>query len=382
MIAVIVVCYKRIAGIRRLYESLRTAEYGNDQVTLVFSVDYSEVQSEIVAELEQYPWDFGEKRIRAFPERQGLRSHILQCGDLTNEFDAVVVLEDDLIVSPGFYAYAKQAVAFYRDDDYVKGISLYTHSINPGCSRLFTPAQNRYDAFFMQFAQSWGQCWTKRMWSGFRSWYNLQSGPLRSDGVIPDYVAHWNDSSWLKYYIKYTAQTGGYYVYPYVSLTSNNSDIGEHNVTSSNDYQVPLLEGTMEYVFPREQDAVRYDAFFERILSQDCILPELKGKKLMDLYGLRREFGDADILISTRRLPYRIMKTISLKYRPHEQNCIYSETGNDIFAYDLHSPAKRNPTDNQYNLIRYDMKAINWRKTFMHARRGFFQGLLHKITQK
>lgn len=382
MIAVIVVCYKRIAGIRRLYESLRTAEYGNDRVTLIFSVDHSEAQSEIVAELEQYPWDAGEKRIRAFSERQGLRSHILQCGDLTNEFDAVIVLEDDLIVSPGFYAYAKQAVTFYQEDDCIKGISLYSHSINPGCSRLFTPAHNRYDAFFMQFAQSWGQCWTKQMWVGFRAWYDAQTEHLSADGVIPDYVAHWNDSSWLKYYIKYTAQTGGYYVYPYVSLTSNNSDIGEHNVTASNDYQVPLLEGTMDYSFPRECDAVKYDAFFERILPQERILPELKGKKLLDLYGLRREFGDADILISTQRLPYRILKSICLKYRPQEQNCIFSEDGNDIFVYDLHTSARQNLVDNRYNLIRYDMRAINWRKTLLHARRGFIQGLAHKLIKR
>ncbi len=51
----------------------------------------------------------------------------LQCGDLTEKYDAVVVLEDDLVVAEGFMQYVVAAVEAYKNNDEIAGISLYTH---------------------------------------------------------------------------------------------------------------------------------------------------------------------------------------------------------------------------------------------------------------
>ena len=384
MICLIVVCYKRIDGIRRLYKSLCKAHYGTDVVELVFSVDFSDIQSEIVSELETYNWIFGNKTIRTFDTRQGLRNHIISCGDLSQNYDALVVLEDDLIVAPGFYDYVKQAVEFYKDYDSIKGISLYTHLINPGCSRPFIPSQNKFDAFFMQYAQSWGQCWTPKMWSGFKEWYANHNDSLTTDGLIPDYVSHWNNNSWLKYYIKYTVVSNGFFVYPYCSLTSNNTDVGEHNIRTNNDYQVPMLEGTKVYDFPSESEAIKYDAFFERILPDDVVLPEISGRKMLDLYGLRTNYEGTDILVSTNILNYEVLRSIKLKYRPHEINCIDCEDGHDIFVYNLSRITKNKSRlkSNRYDLIRYDVKAINWRRTLLHSVNGLLNGIYSRFFRK
>ena len=50
---------------------------------------------------------------------------MLQCGDISYEYGSVIVLEDDLFVSPFFYKYAVEAQEFYRDDNRIGGISLY-----------------------------------------------------------------------------------------------------------------------------------------------------------------------------------------------------------------------------------------------------------------
>ena len=76
--------------------------------------------------------------------------HILQCGDLTAEYDAVVVLEDDIVVAKGFMQYAAAAVENYWDDDLIAGISLYTHGTNQGNGRFFEAQYNGYDVFMMQ----------------------------------------------------------------------------------------------------------------------------------------------------------------------------------------------------------------------------------------
>ena len=68
----------------------------------------------------------------------------------------------------------------------------------------------------MQFAQSWGQCWTKSMWKSFRKWYIQNSGPIEANDDIPANITSWSDKSWLKYYMKYLIETNRYfYIHKY-----------------------------------------------------------------------------------------------------------------------------------------------------------------------
>lgn len=134
-IAIITVGYNRPDSMQQLLNTVVNADYENDKVDLIISIDKGERQSEIIRVAENIKWSYGEKKIRAFSERQGLRNHIIQCGDMTEYYDAVVVLEDDLMVSKYYYTYVKQALAFYCDDCKIAGISLYKHQTHPGVYR-------------------------------------------------------------------------------------------------------------------------------------------------------------------------------------------------------------------------------------------------------
>ncbi|MDO5151714.1 MAG: hypothetical protein Q4D76_20390 [Oscillospiraceae bacterium] len=360
--AIVAVGYNRPESMKTLLGSLVQAEYENDPVDLIISIDRGEKQKEIVFIAEQTDWKHGEKIIRAFSERQGLRKHILQCGDLSEKYDAVVVLEDDLLVSEYFYSYTKQAVEFYKNDEHIAGISLYKHVFHPGVCRPFEPDHNGYDAFMMQFAQSWGQCWTKKMWIGFKEWYVLHENSDLSEGsLLPSYIANWNSHSWLKYFMRYIVETDKYFVYPMISLSTNASDAGQHCQIPNNDYQVPLLNGSMEFRLPRFEDAVKYDVFFERIGLEDIIFRKYKGKKVLDLYGNREFYGDADYVVSTRELPYKKVEHIGLIYRPIEQNCISPQRGEGMYLYDVHQKCRASKVNT--NLItRYDIKGLHWKK--------------------
>ena len=116
MIAIIVVGYNRPSSMSRLLQSICTAEYVGDTVDLIVSIDKSDKEPDVVKVAKEVAWPNGKKTIRTFDKRQGLRKHILQCGDYTSVYDAVIVLEDDLIVSESFYLYAKNAVAYYGND--------------------------------------------------------------------------------------------------------------------------------------------------------------------------------------------------------------------------------------------------------------------------
>lgn len=382
-IAIVAVGYNREDSLKNLLNSINQADYqGDKDVTLIVSLDKSDCQESIVKMANAFEWDHGEKTVRVFSERQGLRQHILQCGDLTSAYDAVVVLEDDLLVSKGFYSYVKQTVTRYSDDSDICGISLYRHWINPGCYRPFEAVQTGHDVFYMQFAQSWGQCWTTRMWTEFRKWYDTHSGPLHAEGIIPQYVADWNDKSWLKYYIKYTAEANKYFVYPYVSLTTNNAEAGEHAVVTSNKYQVPRLECAIEYRYPSStEQAIKYDSFFERIFPEGPIAG-MKGKIGIDLYGLRenKNVGVYDYLISTQERPYKVVKQIDLKFRPHEVNLYSGESGKGIYVYDVHDMKHDDGARYDKNvLIQYDLKAVDWRDMLKYSGVCFWRAFKAKI---
>jgi glycosyltransferase involved in cell wall biosynthesis len=385
-ISIVTVGYNRPDAMMRLLNSLLEADYLGDRVDLIVSIDKGPRQTEIVDRANEYIWPFGEKRVRAFPERQGLRKHIVQCGDFALEYDAVIILEDDITVSRGFYAYTKQAVQFYEGDLRIGGISLYKHHVNVGVDHFFEPEFNGYDAFLMQFAQSWGQCWTTRMWKDFRAWYEVNAdkvftSPDFQSDRIPDNILHWGSQSWMKYYMEYIVEKDLFYIYPYHALTTNHSEVGQHNNAASADWQIETTDAVFSYRFPDFDQAVKYDIFFERIGYK------VKGfedkKVLLDLYGNKKQFKDADILISSKPRAYKQLASWKLKYRPHEKNCLHPEDGNGLYVYDLHTPqTNAQAQDNDRIRTRFDVRAVHWDSLIKLGMNEFREKASKKIKSK
>lgn len=382
-LCVVAVGYNRPDAMKRLLNSLVKADYEQDKVDLLISIDKGMRQKEIAKYANAFNWEFGNKTVRVFPEKQGLRPHILQCGDVVLDYDAVVILEDDITVSESFYSYVKQAVSFYGDNDKIGGISLYKHLINPATLSFFEPEYNGYDTYLMQFAQSWGECWTKNMWIKFRQWYNENVDTVFEDDnadilkKIPKNIRNWGDHSWMRYYMAYIVENDLYYVYPHHSLTTNHNESGQHALFTTNYYQLALATGKTEYRFPNFEQAVKYDIFFER---QDVIIPGYENKKVvLDLYGKKYEYFDGEILISTMPRPYKCLEKWAFKCRPQEQNCILQGKGNGIFVYDLNVSDKSPRFNSDFLRTAYDVKSINWRKLFKYSVNCAFTGLKRKL---
>ena len=118
--------------------------------------------------------------------------------------------------------------------------------------------------------------------------------------------------------------------------------------------------------------------FFERVGIEDKVFSGLKGKKLLDLYGNRTNYGDARYLISTKALPYRVVRKAQLRYRPVEINAIMPSDGEGIYVYDLRESATK-PKINKDILSRYDVRSLHWKKTLHLGWNGFIDALLNKI---
>lgn len=381
-IAIVTVGYNRPDAMKRLLMSVIEADYGNDCVDLIVSIDRGERRDEIEQVAADIPWNHGEKIICKHEERLGLKQHILSCGDRTKDYAAVVVLEDDLTVSKGFYRYVKSALEKYGDDSRIAGISLYTFQTIPYSTGRFIADNNGYDAFLMQIAMSWGQCWSKKMWKEFKAWYQDHSGPIPRDGILPEAVVNWGDKSWLKYYDRYVAECDKYYVYSYIALSTDHTEIGEHAKNTSTMFEVPLLNGVKDFRFPDFDDAVRYDAYFERMDIDFAKLLGVDKKVLVDINGLKSRLYDGEeYILSSAALPCKIEQQFGITLKPIEENIVQKVPGEGLFLYNTKISEKAGKR-NHIHRDRYDLYDSEWRQSLRFTAWKLKQLLKDKLFRK
>lgn len=355
---IVIIGYSNVDGIKRLLDSLDRVDFGNDELTLIFSIDYSGKMD--VADLaDTYSWKHGKKVVKAYKSNLGLRTHILKCGDYIDEYelDALIVLEDDIFVSPNAYRYALEAVHYYKDDKRISGISLYKHEYNINAKHPFCALNDGHDTFFMQYAQSWGQVWLRDQWHSFKKWYELESWKKLDSRLVPDNLKKWQNS-WLKYHIMYCIDTDTYFVYPYNSLTTDFSDVGVHGSRQNTDMQVPLdysIKREWHFASLDESMAV-YDAFFQNITIKRMLSCE---NVLLDYYGVREVSDSIRYVLSTKYMNCKIIKSWGLQLRPIEANIIYDIPGNDIFLYDITQSNDTPHKKNKGKVFEYDLKGMN-----------------------
>lgn len=280
--AIVIPCYNRPDSLQNLLNSLLLADYNHlSRVTLIFCADYSGAD-DVCCVAENFEWPFGEKCIIKHDQNIGLRKNIIFCGDLSQEFGAVIVLEDDIIVSPGFYQYAKAATEFYIEEINIAQISLYAYDRCEVELERFYPLQDGHDSYLARWASSWGQVWTDLQWNGFKEWYIDKTHEDLQSLDIPSKVKRWDDRSWKKYFIGYLVDTEKYVVYPYIGYATNTGVCGEH-CCSSGIIQAPMVQAPLAIAAPRQFNFavfdlcyIRYDSYFqpEKQLV-DHLCPEL-----------------------------------------------------------------------------------------------------------
>lgn len=293
---IIVAAYSRDKSLSRLLTSLKLARYPKDvDIKVIISLDggYAPKVSD-VAEQFKRDFDCGEVEIIRRDKNIGLRKHIIWCGNQTEKYGSVIVLEDDLIVDPHFYYYTVQALEFYAEDDQLAGISLYAQRYNEYAGLPFEPMCNLSTGYFMQVACSWGEAWTRKQWGKFIVWYNeATEESVTACLQLPETVKKWPETSWKKYFSAYMAYHNVYFFYPYNSYVTNCSDAGgTHVENGSRLFQVPLaiFDRPLEHFrFEHSIDgSVFYDSFMESASPEIFKFLGLSPTELeIDLYGIK-----------------------------------------------------------------------------------------------
>lgn len=377
--AIVVVGYNRYKSLLRLLNSLADAQYSED-VVLVISIDKSD-DERVYSLARDFAWNHGNKYVNIHNIRLGLKEHIYQCGDLSKYFRSVTILEDDLYVSPHFYSYIKQAVNKYGNDDRIAGISLYRNERNGFNGFPLYFLNNGNDVFAYQSTSTWGETFTYNMWNSFRIW--LDSWNKDFTGVDTyDVIKTW-DRAWSKYFEAYMILNNKYFIYPYISVSTNNNDPGEHatSTKTDNSCQVELLWGNKYYTMGDFDALLKYDTY-----AQSELLKSLFEEKdvIIDLNGNRENTETAKYLLTIRHLNKRIIKEYGIKLRPIELNVIQSIPGDDIFLYDM-SINEKNVFRKSMNYViaDYYLRDFNFHALFIKTYKGLnIWELLKRYTKR
>lgn len=362
-IPIVIAAYNRPDSLRRLLGSIEKADYsGYFDITLIISIDHSgDDTCEEIA--KQFKWIYGNKKIIICGENLGLKKHIIQCGDLSVNFDAIILLEDDLFVATGFYHYSIQAYRFYKDDKRIAGIGLYNYRYNEFANCPFEPIQDNFDNYFLQVPCSWGQLWTGQHWKDFSSYNNSMQG-FGENLLIPEKALLWPvKTSWKRLFFRYIIETNKYFVYPRVSLTTNFGDIGKHYDASVLIWQSPLLQGNKNFSFSTLENSLSiYDAFFELDGSVYNKMFNDNMDVSFDLNGIKPLTKiKTRFLISSKKSVSSIAVFQSELY-PYENNVV-----NKLYSNDNTNKCFSLGESNSFlNELQFNRINVDINRTFMH----------------
>lgn len=376
-VAIVVVGYNRIHSIRRLLNSLSAAYYPSCNIPLVISIDASG-DTELYEYVQGYYWPHGPKYVNIQEERLGLMAHIYQCGELSELFRAVIILEDDLIVSPYFYSYVLNALENYSGEERIAEISLYKNEVNGYVGLPFSNEHRGNDVFLMQDVSTWGECFTSRMWRSFKQWRDSHTEEYIQQIDMPSQIKKWT-RAWSKYYNAYVVDTGRYVLYPEVSLTTNYSDAGEHGEADVAIVQVNLQQGDFNYRMGEFDSLVRYDIYFNNEALYEW-LGLTRYQVRLDVYGFETNpITDCRYILSSRILPYEAVRSFGLNLRPLELNVRDMVSGESLVLYDTKLSFPASTRNYNMNVVQYFLQGFNVRLLMKYVISYISRALLRKL---
>jgi hypothetical protein len=307
--AIAIPAFSRVAPLERLLASLVAADVPAG-TPLVIAVDRAATAShkpgnDAVRDfLGRFRWPHGPQEIITHAEHLGLVENVFFCGGQAERFGAVILLEDDLVVSRRSIDYAQQALAFYGNEPRLAGVSLNHLWFNGFTHQPFIPLLDDGDVYFLQLSTPQGQAYTADQWAGFAAWLATNGRRVTAADGVHELFATFPADDWLHVKAKYLAASGKYYVYPRESLTTNFGESGTHFAGSTALFQVPLQHFRRAFRFQAFDDChAVYDGFYE-------MLPERLGRLATSLAGL-----SLDVDLYASKAPHQLQAEFTLTTR-------------------------------------------------------------------
>lgn len=338
--AIVINAYNRPAALKRLLASVQQAAYpAGENIRLHISIDRGEdgCSSDVLEIAESVPWPYGDKRVECQERHLGLIPHFYHCGDLAHEYGAIILLEDDLVVSPVYYTYVSKTIDYYESDPRIAGLSLYTLWFNGYTQEPFSPLSDDADVFFLQVPYTQGQAFSSAQWQRFTTWQNAENRQVHPGDYIHEMFLRFAPDEWFPIRTKYLIDTSRFYVFPRESLVTGFGDPGAHFSKPSYFFQVPLQRFKVDYCLKKFDESVAvYDSFFEILPDRlNQLTGQFSGYSYeVDLYGTKSRANlelktNSEYVLTSRRC-ISPLATFGKYMWPMEANIIEGIPGNEI----------------------------------------------------
>ncbi|KAG2011578.1 glycosyltransferase 2 [Coprinopsis cinerea AmutBmut pab1-1] len=275
-IEISVITRDRPQSLARLLKSLTEARYFGDQVALRLNLeqDCDSKTVELAHSLHRN-WTQGPLFVHRRTIHAGLLPAVVESWYPSSLDNYGLLLEDDVEVSPLFYAWAKQVILKYRYGEEADrspslfGVSLYQQKhielrkggrVPFNARSLFSSpelkqhVQDPTTPYLSQVPCSWGAIYFPDHWSEFHSYLALRFSetwiPIDSTTtVVPNVRSnHWS-KSWKKFFIEMAYLKGYVMLYPnfeeFESLSTNHLELGSHVKVRSREkkelFELPLM---------------------------------------------------------------------------------------------------------------------------------------------
>jgi len=334
--AIVVITYDRPYTLQRLLTSLDAANYPDGvEVPLVVTIDRgNSAPSQRVVELAKgFDWRFGPKRVIEQPGHLGLVDHFWAAGRLSRDYEAIVLLEDDLTVAPPFYQFASQALGRYENEPRIGGCCLYDLWFNGYTQLPFRPVSDGADVYFVRVPYTQGYAMTSVQWQRFDEWWQ-RNGPEATphSGLHPSFLRFRQDE-WLPAMASYLAQEERYFCFPRASLSTGWGDAGVHFDARTDWFLAPIQLSGGDYRLPGlDESKAVYDSFFEltptRLRELAPSLPDVEFD--IDLNATKLPFNLRHQYVLTTRPARRAVASFGLRLQPAELNVIQAVPGDEI----------------------------------------------------
>lgn len=257
--------YKRLDTLKSSVAALQQNYHASESELFIFSDAAKTPQDEIeIANVRSFIRNingFKNVSIIEADKNRGLANSIINgVTQIIQQYEKVIVLEDDLVTSPNFLTYMNRALSTYKDN--LKVFSIAGYNIPVKISDNYN-----FDTYFLPRASSWGWATWKNRWIGI-DWKVSTFAQLEKDqaqirafnqggsdmyDMLKKQVSGKIDS-WAIRWCYHQFKSNTYTLYPVVSKVQNIgfNDMATHTHVY-NRYATPLDEGRQTtFSFPSE----------------------------------------------------------------------------------------------------------------------------------
>jgi Uncharacterized protein conserved in bacteria len=276
---VIILTMSRAKSLKRLLDTLEATDYGGDKIHLIFKIDFSPKNKQVIDVAESFNFTHGYKSIFVAEQNMGLGRSWFNAWMPQHDNDYGIIFEDDIeVASQVWYKWIKKAWSLYDRDaemspNHMAGIALCRQTLIPlRPDNRHEVILNGHKPYLYRLVGSIGFSPHPRIWKKFVAW--IKSIDLDTFDVnMPELVTSdaWNfpkydrRQMWTQHFIYFSKQHNLFTLYQSLrnekTLASHMREAGEHfKKTIGKDFELATKEDVDMDDFPESYEMLnKYD---------------------------------------------------------------------------------------------------------------------------